>query len=107
MKLKNFFSGIFKKIREMDPKVKRVLLIALCLAVVAATVITTVVVLTKDKGGNDKGNGAGGTIITGDGNTEYVVKVHFDEYDHSPYLIVTLIYSDEQIVIENGEWYFS
>ena len=76
MKLKNFFSRIGTKIRELDPKVKRILLIVICLAVVAGTVIATVSIFNnRDKGGNGGGNGAGGSIITGDGNTEYTVKV--------------------------------
>ena len=40
-------------------------------------------------------------------DAEYVVNVRFDESDSAPYLIVTLFGSDEQIVVENGKWYFA
>ena len=39
-------------------------------------------------------------------NNEYVITAHFDEDDNHPYLVVDLFNSNEQIVINGGEWYF-
>ncbi len=38
---------------------------------------------------------------------EYLMNVNFDEYDNKPYVNIKLLGSDEEIVIEDGEWYFA
>ena len=77
MKLKEWFSLVRKKISEMNPKTKMIILISLCVVLVAAMVTTTVILLNNNKDNGNKGNNPGGTIIGGDanGNTEYTVKV--------------------------------
>ena len=39
-------------------------------------------------------------------DSQYVINALFDEGSQKPYLVVKLTGSEEQIVIEDGEWYF-
>ena len=39
-------------------------------------------------------------------SNEYKVQVAFDEDDGAPYVLVTLLESDEQIVVDSEHWYF-
>ena len=45
-------------------------------------------------------------IISYYGNNEYSVNVEIDE-DEEKYIVVRLMVSDEEIIIEDGIWYFS
>lgn len=38
---------------------------------------------------------------------EYVITARFDEDTYKPYLVVKFLYCDDEIVIEDGVWYFS
>ena len=42
----------------------------------------------------------------GDDTNEYCLHVRIDEDEGIPYIEVKLNLSDEEIVIENGHWYF-